>query len=59
MKVNINITVEFDPAEWTTTFGVEGEAEIRKDVKDYIGGQVAQVGAFGTGEITVKSVSWK
>lgn len=59
MKVNISITVEFDPADWTTTFGVEDASEIRKEVKEYIGNEAAHAGVFGNGEVPLKSVSWK
>ncbi|AUG87250.1 hypothetical protein KGG77_gp18 [Streptomyces phage Omar] len=38
MRVRVTITVDIkDPSEWTTTFGVEGAAEIREDVKSYVG----------------------
>ncbi|MGW8953466.1 hypothetical protein [Streptomyces sp. NPDC055709] len=41
MKVAVTITVEIeDPADWTLAFGVEGAANIRRDIKDYVGSNV-------------------
>ena len=41
MKIAVTIAVEIeDPADWTLAFGVEGAAQIRADVKDYIGSNV-------------------
>lgn len=59
MKIKVSITVEIDPADWTQAFGVDGAAAIREDVKAYIGDGVSQGGVFGTGEVSLKSVSWK
>lgn len=58
MKINVNITVDIDPAAWSSTFGVEGAAEIRADVKSYVGNGVASYGAFGNGEVSAE-VTWK
>lgn len=58
MRIRVLITVDLDdPGEWTTTFGVEGAAEIRRDVKSYIGNEVQHVGAFGSGEVTAE-INW-
>lgn len=40
MKVRISLTVEVDPDAWTATYGVEGTAAIRADVKTYIEGTI-------------------
>jgi hypothetical protein len=59
MKIAVTVTVELDdPSEWTTTFGVEGVAAIRKDVKEYVGEGVAHMGVFGDGEVNA-NVSWR
>jgi len=36
MKVQINFTVDIDPAKWTLNYGTEGRKEICQDVKEYI-----------------------
>lgn len=58
MKIHIDITVDLDPKDWTLTFGESGAADIRQAVKEYIGGEVQQVGAFGNGEIPA-TITWK
>ena len=57
MKIAITITVDIeDPSAWTTTFGVGGAAEIRADVKDYIGTEVQGLRVWEEVEAEVK---WK
>lgn len=59
MRIKVEIIVDMpDPSEWTTTFGTEGAADIRADVKSYIGNEVQQAGVFGNGEVTAK-IDWK
>lgn len=58
MRVRVEIIVDIpDPGEWTLAFGVAGLAEIRKDVKSYIGNEVQNIGAFGNGEVTAE-ITW-
>ncbi len=57
VTVTLTITIE-DPDEWTTTYGVQGRAKIRQDVKEYVGNGIQQSGAFGSGEITA-TIDWK
>jgi len=59
MKIIVKISVDIDPESWTTTFGTEGAADIRNDVKDYIGEGARHMGALGNGEVTVRDWSWK
>jgi hypothetical protein len=59
MKININITVEIDPEDWTTTFGVDTPEEIRSDVKNYIGAGIQGWGVFGSGEVEAREWNWK
>ena len=40
MRVKIEFTVEVDAEAWTATYGVQGAAEIREDVRLYVKGQV-------------------
>lgn len=40
MKVKISLTVEVDAEAWTATYGVEGAAAIRQDVKTYVEGSI-------------------
>jgi hypothetical protein len=57
VKVAITITVDIeDPAEWTRSFGMEGAAQIRQDVKDYVGTNVQGLRVWE--EVDAK-VSWK
>jgi len=59
MRIKVEIIVELpDPEQWTTTFGVEGAADIRADVKSYIGNEVQQAGCFGNGEVDA-TIDWK
>lgn len=51
MKVSVTLTVELDPKDWTTAFGIEGSAEIREDVKTYVHSLVDGGGVFGNGEV--------
>ncbi|WP_179858096.1 hypothetical protein [Streptomyces sp. OK228] len=52
------ITVDIkDPQQWTDTYGVEGAAEIRSDVKSHLGNAAQQIAPFGTGEVDAE-VSW-
>lgn len=53
MKVNINLTLDVDRDDWTTTFGVVGAASIREDVKGYVIDGILDYGAFGSGEVKV------
>ncbi|MEV6313576.1 hypothetical protein AB0M10_33945 [Streptomyces sp. NPDC051840] len=39
------------PSDWTTAFGVEGRAAIRKDVKAYVGREFSPGGVFADGEV--------
>jgi hypothetical protein len=59
MKVSVTVTVDLDPADWTMAFGVEGDAEIRQEVKDYIGNIAGQSGVFGNGEVVLRSWKWR
>lgn len=59
LKVTVTITVEIaDPDEWATTFGTEGRAAIRGDVKSYIGNAIQHSGAFGSGEVQAE-ITWR
>lgn len=52
MFVSVTLTVALkDPGEWTTTFGIEGRAAIRQDVKEYVINGVQGMGVFGNGEV--------
>ena len=51
MRVRVAFTVELDPSEWSTTFGIEGNAAIREDVRRYIVDDVVKLGVFGSGEV--------
>lgn len=58
MRIIVKITVDLtDPQEWTDTFGTEGTAEIRRDVKSYVGTEIQQAGVFGNGEVTA-DIDW-
>ncbi|RZS39138.1 hypothetical protein EV193_104354 [Herbihabitans rhizosphaerae] len=53
MKIAVTVTVDLaDPKEWTAAFGIEGAADIRQDVKDYIGQHLHDFGVFGNGEVS-------
>lgn len=53
MKIVVILEVEIeDPDDWTVTFGVEGKAAIRKDVKEYVENAVQHAGALGNGEVS-------
>jgi hypothetical protein len=57
VKVAITITVDVkDPADWTRAFGHEGAAEIRQDLKYYVGDAVAGLRVWEEVEAEVK---WK
>jgi hypothetical protein len=57
VKIAITITVDVkDPAEWTTTFGMEGAALIREDVKQYVGEAARGLRVW---EEVEAEVSWK
>jgi hypothetical protein len=57
VKIAITITVDVkDPAEWTTSFGVEGRAQIREDVKSYVGNAAQNLRVW---EEVEAEVSWK
>jgi len=59
MRIRVEITIDLpEPSQWTETFGVDGAAAIRADVKSYIGNEVQQVGVFGNGEVTAE-IDWK
>ncbi|MFI0262515.1 hypothetical protein ACH4OW_26140 [Streptomyces sp. NPDC017056] len=59
MKIAVTITVELeDPAQWTEAFGVEGAANIRQDVKVYVGYGVQSAGVFGDGEVAA-DIAWR
>lgn len=52
MKINVTLTIDIkDPADWTLAFGVEGAANIRTDVREYVLNNVQQSGVFGNGEV--------
>lgn len=36
MRVRVTVTVDIDPENWTINFGVEGQKEIRADVKTFV-----------------------
>jgi hypothetical protein len=58
MKIRVVITIDLpDPEQWTTAYGIEGAANIRRDVKQYVGNGIQQSGAFGTGEVDA-DVDW-
>jgi hypothetical protein len=55
MKVVVHLEIEIeDPADWTTTFGIEGGREIRADIKEYVHNMVADGAVFGNGEVPAK-----
>jgi hypothetical protein len=54
MKVRITLTVEIDPEEWTTAYGVEGAQEIRADVKQYVANGIA-----GAPDAPIKVTDWR
>jgi hypothetical protein len=57
VKIAITITVDVkDPAEWTRSFGMEGAAKIRSDVKEYVGTNVQGLRVWDEVEA---EVSWK
>jgi hypothetical protein len=57
VKIAITITVDVkDLAEWTTSFGVEGRAQIREDVKSYVGNAAQNLRVW---EEVEAEVSWK
>jgi hypothetical protein len=57
VKIAITITVDVkDPAEWTTSFGMEGAALIREDVKSYVGNAAQNLRVW---EEVEAEVSWK
>lgn len=59
MKIALQITIEIkDPADWTLTFGTEGAAAIRQDVKEYVGNEIQHVGVFGNGEVPAE-ITWR
>lgn len=53
MKIRVELLVDLaDPAEWTLAFGISGDFEIRRDVKEYVvNSLVADCGVFGDGEV--------
>lgn len=58
MKVRVTLEIDIrDPAEWTTAFGTEGAAAIRRDIKSYIGNEIQHAGVFGDGEVTAE-INW-
>lgn len=60
MKVRTVITVTIhDRDDWSTTYGVEGDAAIREDVKSHIGNGVYGGVPFeyGDGEVPA-TVTW-
>ncbi|MEU5403750.1 hypothetical protein ABZ348_31210 [Streptomyces sp. NPDC005963] len=57
MKIAVTITVEIEnPESWTLAFGVEGAAQIRTDVKGYVGTSVQGLRVWG--EVDAE-VSWR
>ena len=50
MKIRFALTVDIDPAVWTSNYGIEGTPAIRADVQQYIGelilAQLDEVGAL-------------
>lgn len=36
MKIAVSLTVEIDPEDWTTNYGIVGDQRIREDVKNYV-----------------------
>jgi hypothetical protein len=57
VKIAITVRVDVkDPAEWTRSFGMERAAEIRQDVKDYVGTNVQGLRVW---EEVEAEVSWK
>lgn len=58
LKVSVTLTITLDdPAQWEDTFGVAGRANVRADVKSYLGNMVQQAGVFGNGEVQAE-VEW-
>lgn len=55
MKVRIGFTVDVDPELWALAFGVEGAAEIREDVKDYMRNLIQQCAAAQETDLTIVS----
>jgi hypothetical protein len=51
VKISMRVTVEIDPNDWIAAFGVEGQSEIRDDVKQYIRSLLQGDGVFGSGEV--------
>lgn len=52
MKIKVELTVKLDdPADWTLAFGIEGAAQIREDVREYVTALVDGAGVFGNGEV--------
>jgi hypothetical protein len=58
VKIKVTMTIEIDPQDWMVTFGKERH-EVREDVKSYIAAAIPESGAFGSGEIEVKSFTWR
>lgn len=58
MRIKVEIVIDLpDPGEWTTAFGTEGAAEIRRDVKAYVGNEIQHAGVFGNGEVAAE-IDW-
>lgn len=51
MKVRVTLSIDVDPEAWTDTYGIEGAAEIRADVKQYVRGLVSGCAAADEGAI--------
>lgn len=50
MKIIVQLEVEIDPADWTTTFGIVNCNDIRREVKEYVL-KLAGGGVFDDGEV--------
>lgn len=53
MKVRVTVTVEIDPEEWATAYGVEGTQAIRDDVKQYVAN-----GVDGASDAPITVLNW-
>jgi len=59
MRVQVVVTIDLpEPEQWTTFSGIEGERQIRADVKSYVGDGLQYMGVFGNGEVRA-DISWR
>jgi hypothetical protein len=55
LTVRVAMTVTLNnPGDWTTTFGVEGRAAIRQDVKEYVLYAMQNYWLFTNGEVDAR-----